>query len=1069
MNEEIIESLLKFFAIVTDYHDNKTSEHASLSVVSYLEENFSREQVEKFTDKYYEFVRYYHIENKGILYEKEGNGEKFINKRYIRKICKGIVEHFDLETRFMIIAQLLNFIYVEGGTSKHDREIVDVVAKGVKIKSREYKELSRFLIDSIHAVKDKSNLFVVNGNKEYPYKHIKHLYRENQKVELEIILINSINTLFFKYWGPRNMYLNGHRLVQNRLYVLPPGGILRTSRIIPIYYSSIMTRFIQEKGKPKILYNAENVEYRFSRKHFGVHPVSFQERSGDLVGIVGGSGVGKTTLLNVLNGKLKPHKGRIIINGYDIHDPANQEILEGIIGYVPQDDLLLEELTVYENLKYNARFCFGNLDEAQITEKIEQTLQDFDLVEARDLVVGSPTKKILSGGQRKRLNIALELMREPSVLFVDEPTSGLSSADSEKVMYLLKQQCLKEKLVFANIHQPSSDIYKLFDRMIVMDQGGRVVFFGNPMEAITYFKHEANYINPDESECPACGNVHTEQPLRIIQTRMVDPFGKSIRQRKITPNDWYQRYKEKVEPLVVDYMKINQNTLQDLPEVQFKIPNWFKQLKLFVKRDFATKKANRQYLTIALLEAPALALLLGFFSKFSGTAEYLIRYNDNIPAFLFMSIVVALFIGLTISAEEIFKDQKIRIREEFLHLSRGAYLTSKIIILFTLSAVQMLSFVLISNYLLDIKDVTFSTWAVLFTTACFANLLGLNLSAGLNSVVAIYILIPLLLIPQLLLSGVIIDFNKMHNSLNSYERTPLIGDVMTSRWAYEALAVNLYKNNDYRKHLFEAEVRKNELGFKAFYLIPEVRKQLTAAQPAEGFPLKEYNPSQVPLLVNSFQDLLTEIPPKNDSVRVAIERIGSAVPATTDFAILSDYLDHSAQVYKDAYQEATQALESTYAQLLSRFGNDPARLEAFKDRHTNDKLEEILRAKYTPRKIFISGNRIYQGDEPVYRMPVGRNGTAHFYSAYKFLGDAKTDTLLFNVLVIWGFTFLLMVTLYYNVLHKILARFESWRLKRQARLRERIFYNPMAFMKHDRNKSKSEMLKRNDVKQTELR
>ena len=1054
MYEEIIESLLKLFAIVTDYDDNKTSEHASLSVVSYLEENFSREQVEKYMELYYHYVNYYHIENKGILYKEEGNGEKFINKKYIRKICKGIVDQFDLGTRFMIIAQLLNFIYKDRTTSAHDRQIVDVVAKGLKIKSREYNDLARFFLESIHVVKDKSNLFVVNGNQEYPVKQIKHLYRENQKVELEIIRISSINTLFFKYWGPRNMYLNGHRLVQDRLYIFPPGGILRTSRIIPIYYSSIMTRFIQEQGKPQIILNAENIEYRFSRKNYGLHPVSFQERSGDLVGILGGSGVGKTTLLNVLNGKLKPHKGQIVINGYDIHDPENKELLNGVIGYVPQVDLLLEELTVYENLKYNARFCFGNMDEEQIREKIEQTLHDFDLNEARDLVVGSPLKKILSGGQRKRLNIALELMREPPILFVDEPTSGLSSADSEKVMYLLKRQCLKGKLVFANIHQPSSDIYKLFDRMIVMDKGGRVVFFGNPMEAVTYFKHEANYINPDESECLACGNVQTEQPLRIIQTRMVDPFGKSIRRRKISPEDWYQRYKEKVEPRVIEFMNINPNTRQSIPEIQFKIPGWFKQLKLFIKRDFATKKANRQYLTIALLEAPALAVLLGFFSKYSNTAQYLVRYNDNIPAFLFMSVVVALFLGLSISAEEIFKDRKIRMREEFLNLSRGAYLTSKIIILFSLSAIQMLSFVLISNYMLEIKDVTFSTWAILFTTACFANMLGLNLSSGLNSVVAIYILIPLLLIPQLLLSGVIIDFNKMHNALNSYEKTPLIGDAMTSRWAYEALAVNLYKNNDYRKHLFEEEVKKNEFGFKAFYLVPELEKYLASYAAFHANNQQEKAASVLPLLENTFEDLVAELPPANDSVIWAIVQMNKGTFNNDAVSLLSGYLKHAAENYKEEFNRANTGREKKYMQVLSLFGNDPQELENFKDRHINEKLEELTRDKYSINKVHIINNRIYQGDEPVYRYPVNRNGTAHFYSASKYLGNARIDTIVFNILVIWIFTLLLMVTLYFDVLNKVLTNVERWKLNRQAQFRDRIFYNPMSLIKKEHRKNK---------------
>lgn len=1054
MYEGIIESLLKLFAIVTDYNDNGASDDASHSVNSYLQENFSNELVEKYLPLYQDYVQYYHIENKGILYEGEGAGEKFINKSYIKKICKGIVEQFDMGTRFMIVVQLLNFIYKEDGTSSHDREIVNIVAKGLKIKSSEYKDLARFFLDSIQEVKLKSNLFVVNGNEDYPDKRINHLYRENQKVELEVIRISSINTLFIKYWGPRNMYLNGHRLSQNRLYVFPPGGILRTSRIIPIYYSSIMTRFIQEQGKPRIVFNAENIEYRFSRKNFGLHPLSFQERSGDLVGILGGSGVGKTTLLNVLNGKLKPHKGRIKINGYDLHNPDNEEILKGIIGYVPQDDLLLEELTVYENLEYNARFCFGNMDEEQISQIIEQALHDFDLVEARDLQVGNPLRKILSGGQRKRLNIALELMREPSILFVDEPTSGLSSADSEKVMYLLKRQCLKGKLVFANIHQPSSDIYKLFDRIIVMDKGGRVVFFGNPMEAITYFKHEANYINPDESECLTCGNVQTEQPLRIIQTRMVDPFGKSIRRRKIAPEEWYQKYKEKVEPRVVEFMEVNPNEKQPFPEIHFETPGWFKQLKLFVKRDFATKKTNNQYLAIALLEAPILALLLGFFSKYSDTKEYLVKYNDNIPAFLFMSVVVALFIGLSISAEEIFKDRKIRMREEFLNLSRGAYLTSKIIILFSLSAIQILSFVLISNIMLDITDVTFTTWAILFTTACFANVLGLNLSAGLNSIVAIYILIPLMLVPQLLFSGVIIDFNKMHQSLNSFEKTPVIGDVMTSRWAYEALAVNLYKNNDFRKQIFNEEVAKNEFGFKAFYLMPELEKYLNSYQSFTENNRNENADLITPLLKNSFNDLVSDVPPQTDSVKWAISQIGTDSFSRNSFLYLLEYTNYAAKLYKEKYNSANQLVESKYQQILGRFNHDTEALERFKDRHTNNNLESLVRDKYSAKKIYVTNNRIYQGDEPIYRKPVNNNGTAHFYSAYKYLGNIKFDSTLFNILVIWLFTFLLLVALYLNILNKVLTYFESWKLNRQAQLRDRIFYNPMAFIKPAQKKEK---------------
>jgi len=1051
MYEGIIETLIKLFAIITDFRHKVPSESAAL-VESYLKENFSRELIEKYLELYRKFINYYHVEHREILYENQGEGNRFINRKYLNGICLGIVDHFDLNTRFMIVSQLLNFINKADGFNIDDLKIVNVVARGLKIDPKEYDDLYRFTLYSINKVKDKSCLFVVNGNQEYHDKEIKHLHREGQQVELELIRIHSTNTLFFKYWGPRNMYLNGHRLTQQRLYILPPGGILKTSRIIPIYYSSIMTRFIQETGKPLIVFNAENIEYRFNKRVYGLHAFSFQERSGDLVGILGGSGVGKTTLLNVLNGKLKPNTGKIRINGYDLHDPRNEEILKGVIGYVPQDDLLIEELTVYQNLEFNARFCFGNMNDEQIEQIIQQALIDFDLSEARDLVVGNPLKKILSGGQRKRLNIALELMREPSILFVDEPTSGLSSADSEKVMYLLKRQCLKGKLVFANIHQPSSDIYKLFDRMIIMDKGGRVVFFGNPMDAITYFKQQANYVNPDESECMSCGNVKTEQPLQIIEARMVDPFGRSIRRRKISPEEWYLSYKEKVEPRVIEFMQLNPVQKQKFPDVIFQIPGWFRQLQLFVKRDFLTKKSNKQYLGIALLEAPILALILSFFSKFSDQGKYIFSENDNIPAFLFMSVVVALFIGLSISAEEIFKDRKIRKREEFLNLSRGAYFASKILILFLISAIQILTFIAIGHYMLEIRDLTFSSWAILFSTACFANLLGLNLSAGLDSAVAIYILIPLMLVPQLLLSGVIVDFNKMHYSLTSYDKTPLIGDAMISRWSYEALAVNQFKNNRYRRYIFDGEQQKNDVGFQAYYFIPEVRKYLKTyddlienSKPHEAGKLTG-------ILQNSFFELMQSVRPSSDSVAMAVNLLGHPGYSNKDSRLLTAYLDQSQSAYQKRYDEVTASLEASYNKLLVRFDGDHEKLLNFRNKYANKKLEILVRDKYSLHKTYISNDHIYQGDEPVFRHPVQKNGRAHFYASYKYVGKLKIETYLFNMIVSWLFTGLLMVALYLDLLRKLITYFERWRLTRQAELRDRIFYNPMAFMKGERKK-----------------
>src|SRR6056297_4218154 len=123
-------------------------------------------------------------------------------------------------------------------------------------------------------------------------------------------------------------------------------------------------------------------------------------------------------------------------------------------------------------------------------------------------------------------------MREPILLFVDEPTSGLSSMDSEKVMNLLKQQAHKGKLVIANIHQPSSDIFKLFDKLWVLDKGGYPIYQGNPVDAIVYFKTVSSQVDAAESECSRCGNIKTDDILRIVEARKIDQFGRFTKERR---------------------------------------------------------------------------------------------------------------------------------------------------------------------------------------------------------------------------------------------------------------------------------------------------------------------------------------------------------------------------------------------------------------------------------------------------------------------------------------------------------------------------------------------------------
>ena len=406
----------------------------------------------------------------------------------------------------------------------------------------EYQNIKSFIIGTVDAIPDKKRILVIDNNKEYDQPEVKHICNDNLKGTICFLHIPSTNTYIMRYSGSDDLYLNGQNISAGETYIFDHGSSIRGPGINPIYYTEVVSIISEASFEIKISLHAYDVSFKFRNSDNGIHNLNFHEESGKLVGILGGSGVGKSTTLSILNGTLKPQSGEVLINGYNLYDDNEKEYLEGVIGFVPQDDLLIEELTVFQNLWYNARMCLNNLSESEIVEVVNKTLIDLDLDETRDLKVGNPLKKIISGGQRKRVNIALELLREPTILFVDEPTSGLSSVDSEIVMSLLKEQTYKGKLVIVNIHQPCSDIYKMFDKIMIIDKGGYQIYYGNPTEAIVYFKTHSNHANPDEDQCIKCGNVNTDQILQIIESKVVDEHGKATRIRKVSPREWAEKF-----------------------------------------------------------------------------------------------------------------------------------------------------------------------------------------------------------------------------------------------------------------------------------------------------------------------------------------------------------------------------------------------------------------------------------------------------------------------------------------------------------------------------------------------
>lgn len=1013
---------MQFFATII-YYDNRGDREIAKSVVhSFLEEKeFSEEHSDYYVALFEEFLEDQSRTNNTPI------SENPLFTDYTHHLCKLINLEFEQNQKVWLLLQLTEFIGDANFKCEVYHQFVSILAYHFNVDQVEFDYAQQFVLateESQIPLVDK--VLVVDADANFIHPYFKHHINSKLKGRVYFIHLASVNTFLIKNFGDTNLFLNGHSMRTGRAYVFGYGSVVRNPKVDPIYYSRIAGKFIQAEVLRKIHFVATNVTYRFKGSNDGVHPFSFKAESGQLVGIVGGSGVGKSTLLNVLNGTLPLDDGKITINGFDIHE--DKEVIRGVIGYVPQDDLLIEELTVYQNLYYNAKLCFRNYTEEELNDVVDQTIVDFDLDEARNFKVGSPLNKYISGGQRKRLNIALELMRQPSVLFVDEPTSGLSSIDSEKVMLLLKRQILKGKVVIVNIHQPSSDLFKLLDKMLVMDQGGRIIFQGNPMDGIVYFRKAAHYFNAEESECMTCGNVNTEVILRIVEARVVNESGKLTRNRKRSANEWYQLYLKNIQPTLRSIVHAEK---ANLPINNFHIPNRIKQFRIFFSRSILSKLGDHQYLLMIALEAPLLAIIIGFFTKYTVAETYIFSANDNIPAYLFMCVVAALFLGMIVSAEEIIKDKKILQREKFLDLSWGSYISSKVTVVFLISAIQMLVFVLLGNYILEIKGLSFIYWLILFSAAACANMIGLNLSASLKSTVAIYVSVPLLLVPQLLFSGVIVDFKKLHYSIASEKYVPLIGDTMISRWAYEALAVSQFKDNAFTKHFYEVDKERSENSYYASIHIPNLISQINELQHDIAInAISEGTEAHLALVKMEYAKVETKyeghLQPVDFS-KVELRGINRRITRSW-IANLTDL-----QRYLWSYYDTISARkDSIYQAMLYKYGS-AQHIVDLRNEYENKALSDLVLSSSSVQQSKIVENEIVQLKDPGYMDPLSKFGRAHFYAPLKQLGSLKIDTLWYNVSIIWIMIVLGFVALYYKWLFQIINYVDSVKSRKRAK------------------------------------
>jgi ABC-type multidrug transport system ATPase subunit len=542
--------------------------------------------------------------------------------------------------------------------------------------------------------------------------------------------------------------------------------------------------------------------------------VSFKALPGDLIALMGPSGAGKTTLLLTLNGYLPPTAGQVHINGEDLY--AIYDALRGSIGYVPQDDIVHPELTVFEAVRYSARFRLPpDYSDEEIDRRVQTTLAQLGLEAVAHLQIGKPEKKVLSGGQRKRVNIAMELVTDPVIMFLDEPTSGLAADDTTALVQLLADLAQKTgKTIITTIHQPAKDEFEKFNLALVLGTGGIPIYYGPTREGYTFFgsflqvQGQPNTVDNPRDMFDMLNQ--RERPI-LEAMRRVDPNASRAGARLAAARQWHSEFFNPQNPIFQRMYAGNRAVgtgggEHPLPHGRTHNSGQF---RLLLSRYLKIKSRDVGGTLIMLLQAPIIGVLLalvfggqkdaipywclgalqelaslhgGLGSGVNDTLSNMQSTPDNAGAIFFV-VVAAVWFGTSNAAREIVSETAIYRRERMVNLGILNYVASKFVLLSLFCVVQCSVLLAIVFLALGFNGgwSAFSIQLVtLIGTSMNSVALGLLLSTLVGSSEAAMALTPIALIPQVVLGGLMVPM-----TTNSLLKWPMY--VMPARWGFEGV------------------------------------------------------------------------------------------------------------------------------------------------------------------------------------------------------------------------------------------------------------------------------------------
>jgi len=478
---------------------------------------------------------------------------------------------------------------------------------------------------------------------------------------------------------------------------------------------------------------------------------------GELCGLLGLAGAGKTTLMKAANGYLKPSFGAVCLNGLDLYE--HYDMFRASIGYVPQEDIFHKELTVGQALVFAARLRLERpMTGAEVDALVDATLDRLAMFEANPQIRDTKIANI-SGGQKRRVNIAIELLTDPGVFFLDEPTSGLSSEDALIVMRLLRAMADAGKTILITVHQPSMAIYELMDNVIYLHKGGRLCYYGPAVPDSIAFT------NPEAPLSEAYANP--EAALRALDRQPASHWRQ--RYRASTYHEEFVRRRQK------DAARSDGQGKKEAPRGFWDGAQW----RLLHARNVAVKLQDRMNSAILLLQAPVIATLIAL--VFSGEPDEAYR---NAPTALYLAVIASVWFGCSNAARDICGEWPIYLRERMFNLRIAPYVTAKFTIGALVSLIQCAILTIVVRNACNLQISLEALLGISWLTSLCGVAIGLCVSAFAapfkkSNEIAVG-LIPIVLLPMVILGGIIKPFKDMNAA------TEAVAALTPTRWAFEA-------------------------------------------------------------------------------------------------------------------------------------------------------------------------------------------------------------------------------------------------------------------------------------------